>query len=206
MYGLQSRALVLTGLFLLATGVLRVLATSDASPAARWPMGDAMFQVDGWTVSSAKPEIINGVQFVSWTYQNASGNTTATLTLSTSPEAKRIYRAGPEVPFLGNGFTVQPMPALAQPRGAVQGALVGTRGDESWLQLTAYGEHRGALGNGPLAWGLTVFDTALGQRNDYYLARLLVPVSASGTDPAVAGAAQTLADVVFARLASWYAA
>jgi hypothetical protein len=207
MHGLYYRAFALTGLFLLSGFVLRATDSPAPISIARWPTEDMVFQVEGWQFDPAQTETINGVQFVTRAYHHAAGNgSAATLVLSTSPEAKRIYRAGPEVPFLGNGFSVQPLAAVGQFSPIRYGAFVGTRGDEGWLQLSTYGERRGSLGNGPLAWGLTVFDAALGQSNDYYLIRLLVPTPASGVDGQVVQSAESLADALFARLTAWYAA
>lgn len=182
-----ARPLVLSVLFLLAAGLDLVLVRPKTEPAPRWPTDDVVFAVPGWSVGPQDIQEANGVRYVTRQYERQVDDLTLSLVLSTSPEAKRIYRAGPEVPFLGNGYSVEP---------TAGGGFLAQRGAEAWLQVDAYGERRGLLGNGPLAWGLAVADTVIGEPNDYYLARVIGP---AGTDQA-----PVLAEAVFPRLAGWY--
>jgi hypothetical protein len=87
----------------------------------------------------------------------------------------------------------------AQQRGVSQMR----RGEEGWLQLYAYGERRGLIGNGATGWAMAVFDTVIGQPRDYYLLRILVP-TANNTPEAIRRASE-VADVLFPRVADWYA-
>jgi hypothetical protein len=196
MQSLRSRYLLLIGLFAAA---IVVVATADVPEASspRWPTEDSVYQLDGWVVSPATAELTNSIEYVTRQYRRMDGGETVTLSVSTSPASKRIYRAGAEVPFLGSGYTVE-----AAPQTTHWGAMTARRGDEMWLQLYAYGERRGQLGNGVRAWGFSVLDTVLGQSNDYYIARVVVLMPR--TDSASAQAALQLADGVFPRLADWY--
>ena len=99
--------LVLTSLFVLAGGFL---ATADAphTQSARWPTQDSVFAVDRWTMGPLQSEMANSIQYVTRHYRSTASGAEAVFSLVTSPEAKRVYRAGAEVPFLGNGYTVAP--------------------------------------------------------------------------------------------------
>jgi hypothetical protein len=132
---------------------------------------------------------------VTYTYTAADAGPRATVVVSTSPIAKAIYRAGAAVPFLGNGYTVEPLPASGN-----RDAFVARRGDEAWLQVSVYGERRGQFGSGPVAWALSTLDSLLGAPSDYYLARIVVPYT-----PENLARATALADTLFPRLASYYA-
>jgi hypothetical protein len=186
-------SLVLIGLFV-ASAVLLANMSTPTEAAPRWPADGPIYAVDGWTVSAASVDTSRpGLATVSHTYLNSAG-TRATLVVSTSPIAKAVYRAGAAVPFLGSGFTVEPLPV-----DGAREAFIARRGNESWLQVSTYGERRGQFGSGPVAWGLTIVDSMLGHGNDYYLARLVVPYDASSASQTV-----TLADTLFPRLAAYY--
>jgi hypothetical protein len=198
------RPLVLIALFLAAALLLANMAAPHAPAAPRWPTDPALFAVDGWSVA---PESVDasrpGMVFVTRTYTAADG-ARATVVISTSPMAKSIYRAGADVPFLGNGYTVEPAPPDLVPPSGQYEAFVARRTGEAWLQLASYGERRGAFGTGALAWGLSAFDALLGQPNNYYLARVLVAFDdARAADQA--RAARQLAATLLPRLASFYA-
>jgi hypothetical protein len=107
------------------------------------------------------------------------------------------------VPFLGSGYTVQPAPPGLVPPGPGRSALIARRGEETWLVLSTFGERRGRLGNGVLGWGLVALDSTLGIPNDYYRASVMAPVSGLAAEDVVPVVA--LADILFERLAGWYA-
>jgi hypothetical protein len=139
---------------------------------------------------------------VSRRYSATAGDGSAVLSVAVSPEAKKVYRAGPEVPFAGGGYTITSVPAGLLGSPSAWSAIVARRGTDSILLITSQGERRGLLGNGPLAWGAATFDGVIGNRNDYFQATLAVPLT--GPDDAVtARRAIELADRVFGQLAHW---
>ena len=202
MQNLHSRPLVLTTLFAASLLAHAVLQPSNGPRAPRWPAEEGLYQVEGWQVAAPITELANGTEYITRDYHSVTGER-ATLTISTSPVSKRVYRAGPDVPFLGNGYVVEPAPRMFSASGGNRGALVARRGDETWLQIHAYGERRGQLGTGALAWGLSIVDNLAGQPNNYYLARVIVPFK--NGDELEARAAEALADTLFPRVAAWYA-
>jgi hypothetical protein len=193
------RALILAALFgVVAVAVFSVSASStEAQP--RFPTDDSIYAVDGWTVSAPTVEGRTGVQFISREYLRADG-AQARLNLTTSPQAKLVYRAGADVPFLGNGYSIEAAPADVLAPNAGRTVQIARRGSEAWLQIAWFGERRGVLGNATTAWGFAVFDLILGRANDYYLARVLVPYEQINAANAV-----QLANTLFSRLASFYA-
>ncbi|MGH2354750.1 MAG: hypothetical protein ACRDJN_24335 [Chloroflexota bacterium] len=196
------RCLILIGV--LATGAWLSAAIGEARvvPAARWPAESALYAVPGWTAGPAAVETIHGATLVQRHYLRPDG-TTATLAVTTSPEAKRIYKAGAEVPFLGGGYTVDQAPPSIAPPAPGRGALIASREREAWLVLYTFGERRGLLGNGVLGWGMVALDATLGRPNDYYRASLMAPLTA--LDSLAAREVVALADTLFPRLATWYA-
>ena len=71
------------------------------------------------------------------------------------------------------------------------------------MLLYTFGERRGLLGNGWLGWAMYGLDTLVGRSNDYYLLRIIAPLT--GRDAARdAQQAVQLADTVFPRVAAWY--
>jgi hypothetical protein len=107
------------------------------------------------------------------------------------------------VPFLGTGYTVETAPIEADlelPDGI--GELVASRGSERWLVLYAYGEDRGLLGNGPLAWALALMDGVVGKPNDYF--KLYLMARANGAGDAADRDVVDLARTVFPRVATWF--
>jgi hypothetical protein len=194
------RALVLTTLFVAAAMLLVGVSAPQVEAKPRFPTDDAAYAIDGWRVSAESVEGRTGVLFVAREFQRADG-TQARLNITTSPQAKLAYRAGADVPFLGNGYTVEPAPSGIVGSQANRNAQIARRGTEAWLQIATFGERRGVFGNGAIAWGLAVFDMVLGRPNDYYLARILVPYQ-----PETAARAVELADTLFPRLAGFYAA
>ena len=185
------RALVLSAVFALGAVLLFNVNAPQVDAAPRYP-ADA-FTVDGWRASQPSIEGRPGVAFVTRDYVRSVDGVRASLVITTSAQAKLVYRAGADVPLLGNGYTVETLSPST---------LIARRGNEAWLQIAAFGERRGAFGNGVTAWSLAVFDTVLGRTNDYYLARVVMPY----TDAATVATASALAEDLFPRVANFYAA
>jgi hypothetical protein len=184
-------AVILTALFAVTALVLAGIGPA-VETAPRWPADGDLYKVDGWSVSAASVDASRpGLTLVSHTYARPDG-TRATLVVSTSPIAKAVYRAGAAVPFLGNGYTVETLPATGS-----REALVARRTGETWTQIAVYGEQRGQYGAGAIAWTLSTIDSILGRPNDYYLARIVVPTENIQD-------ATSLADALFPRLATFY--
>ncbi len=201
MQGSAARYLILA--VVLSLGALGFSAAAQpTTPAApRWPAGEELSAVTGWSSGPSVVERFNGAQFITRHYTR--GDVAVRLVISTSTSAKGIYRAGPEVPFLGSGYSVAPAPRDLVRSEKVSGALVVQKGDQASLLLSAYGERRGVLGNGPISWGLVALDAVLGRPNDYYLMSVLAPFDPANA-PATAEVTQ-LADALFPRVAAWYA-
>jgi hypothetical protein len=195
------RAGLLTGILLLGYGLL--LALRPASPAvAQGPGEDALFVVEGWSVSPAQVDGSHGLPAISREYLRADG-THATLVITTAPRAEYLYRTPPELPFLGSGYTVAPVPPTVVAPAAGWHALLLSSHEQPALLLYAYGERRGLLGNGVTGWSHALLDAALGRANAYYLLRCVVPLEHLQAAEAHAGA--ELVEVLFPRLAAWYA-
>jgi len=108
------------------------------------------------------------------------------------------------VPFLGSGFAVDAPPANSIPEAPGRSALLVRQGNQAGALLYSYGERRGSLGNGPLAWALVGVDGVLGRSNDYYLASVLVPYDTGAMK--VRSDFVDLSNVILPRLAAWYGA
>jgi hypothetical protein len=201
--GIQLRYTVLIGLLAIGVGLLAVVDEQAPARAPRWPREDALYAVDGWRVTPATVDVPHpgSPPFITRRYVRP-GVRPAQLTFSTSPDAKSVYRAGGDVPFLGTGYVVEPAPATLVPPASGRTAIIIRRESEVGLVLYAYGERRGLLGNGPLAWGFVGLDAVLGRPNDYVKMSLIAPLD--GLDSPAVQAAVSLADTVFPRLAAWY--
>jgi hypothetical protein len=139
---------------------------------------------------------------VSRRYSSDGSEASAVLSVAVSSQAKKVYRAGPEIPFAGTGYAVSAAPPELGVRDASWSTLVVTRGGEALLLITGQGERRGLLGNGVLAWAGATFDGIVGNPNDYFQATLVVPLTGRD-DPAIARRALALADQVFGQIARW---
>jgi hypothetical protein len=194
------RGLVLAVVFALSAGVLTVIDRQPNAYEARWPEENSLFAVDGWSASPANVELQNSTYYIIRNYSSAAGR--AQVSITTSAEAKRVYRAGATIPFEGNGFTVdQVPPSLVSPSSGRSAVLV-RRESEVGLLLYAYGERRGLVGNGIPGWALVALDSVIGRPNDYYLLRVYAPLS--DEDASTASVVAALADTLFARVAAWY--
>lgn len=190
---------------LLATGALALFAMGTPRPAAsHWPTRSDVFAVPGWSVGDPAVDMRNDVVFVNRRYIAADARVGAVLGLVASPDAKRVFRAGPEVPFAGAGYGLRVVPSeLLVPR-AEWTALIATRGKETLLVLATHGERRGLLGNGVVGWAAVGADGLLGVPNDYFEVTLVAPLS-SDSDVATARAVADLADRAFGQISAWYA-
>ncbi len=199
-----SRTVLLAALFVVAAAMTWSLqaAPQSAKATTRWPTDEGFYAVPGLSVSTDTVDVANGNTFITRHYQTADDATPLTFILTTSQNIKTVYRAGPDVPFLGSGYEGVPVPADLEREAHGWGVTQLRRGDSGWLQLYVYGERRGPKGIGVLAWGLGIFDTVIGQPNDYYLVRVLAPTTI-GAHGAITRAAE-LADVLFPRVVEWY--
>jgi hypothetical protein len=192
----------LTFILLAATGVYAALGTPLGAGTPRWPTVDSLYVVDNWFAGPERVEQTGQTNIISRTFRQAKG-ASATLTMVTN-QAPKLYGAGAEVPFLGNGFTVEHAPPDV-PASGIQGVsgLMAQRAGERWLVMYAYGERRGLLGNGPMPWALALSDGILARPNDYYKLYLMASadqVNQHGSE--VVG----LASALFPRIAAWYGA
>jgi hypothetical protein len=182
-------------------GLLAPVGPSGPGGGSAWPaVDDAAYQVPSWRAGALAFEQAHGVDFLSRTYRGDRG-APVILTIATSAEAKNIYRTGPEVPFLGSGYTIEAAPGdsgLAR-----SSAFIARKGDSTLLVIAAHGERRGLLGNGPGAWGAAVFDKLAGRANSYFLVGLTMELRAGDVDGRRQAA--QLADALFPRIAAWYA-
>ncbi|MBV9355836.1 MAG: exosortase-associated EpsI family protein [Chloroflexi bacterium] len=196
---LRTRSLILAALLApsaLLVGAVRPGLTVPAAP--RVP-SEAVLTVDGWQAGDALVNLANGNAYLVRSY--ARQGAPLTFELTTGPTGKTVYRASPTVPYLGNGYTVEAAPASVTDRLAPgESAFVARSVARAWLEVHAYGERRGVVGNLIAGWALVAFDLLLGRPNDYYLERVVAPLDA---DPA--GAVE-LAHGLFPRVSAWYEA
>jgi hypothetical protein len=186
---------------LLAGAVLyTVLGEPRGAGNPRWPSNDSVYAVDGW---SAGPEYAEPGGFIGRTFQTDTGDT-AMFSIFAN-QAPKLYGAGAEVPYLGNGYSVETPAVTAAASALGQGIeeLIARRGSEQWLVFYAYGERRGLLGNGPRAWALALFDGMLGRENDYY--KLYLTTRTDDWNGAVEREVGQLASRLFPRIAGFYA-
>lgn len=194
------RYTILTGIMLISILVLTLTGQPSEPQPAHWPEDDQFYRLDGWSVGPEQLEEANGTAYVTRSYERA-GEPVALLVLSTSPEAKRIYRAGAEVPFLGSGFSVDQARRLSEM--PEYHSILLTQAGVSTLMLYRYGERRGLLGNGVAGWAMALEDALLAHPNDYYLVRIIMPLP--WPDAPAAEDARFLAETLFPRIAAWYA-
>jgi hypothetical protein len=195
----RTRSLILAAL--LAPSALLVGAARPRPPVPTAPRvpTDAVLAVDGWQAGDAQVNLANGNAYVVRSY--VRDGAPSTFELTTGPTGKTVYRASPEVPYLGNGYTVEAAPASVTERLAPgESAFVARSGARAWLEVHAYGERRGVVGNLIAGWALVAFDLLVGRSNDYYLERVVAPLDG---DPA---GAVDLAHSLFPRVSAWYEA
>jgi hypothetical protein len=205
MQGTYIRCLALIAV--LAPAVWLQAAFGDSAPSgpARWPTTDEVYAVGNWEPGPLVVDTAHGTSFVSREYRQSSG-LRATLALATATNAKWIYRAGADAPFLGSGYAVGPAPQDVVPARPGRGAFIARREGETWLVLHALGERRGLVGDGLHGWAMVAIDAIARHPNDYFKAHVVVPLDPSGgaSAPSVHEAV-ALADTMFSRIATWYA-
>ena len=200
----NARFLILITVLLVGAGVYAVIVQPVGAGTPRWPTDDSVYAAAGWTIGLIKVEHINTADFISRAYRAEDG-TVATLTIETH-QSPKLYAAGPEVPFLGSGFTVTSPPtgAVAVNSDAI-GSLTAQQGPgDTLLVMYAYGERRGLLGNGAVGWSFAIADGLLGKPNDYY--KLYLSTQTNSVNPALGADLSALAHTVFPNIASWYGA
>jgi hypothetical protein len=197
------RYLTLAAVLLAGAALYATLGVAHGAGNARWPGAEVDLHAAGWSAGQFSiDQDSTQTAIVSRVFKSSESGVAARMTVVTSGSPK-LYAAGAEVPFLGTGYQVEtPGQELVPTRSPVK-ALVARRGTEQWLVLYAYGERRGLLGNGPLAWSLAISDGLLGRENDFYKLYLLVP--ADQVDPHLGLEAANLADSIFPQVANWYA-
>lgn len=176
-------------------------AIGNGAPAQpRWPDEGGVFAADGWRAGAASIEFANGAVFLSRPFRH-NDSTTANLTIVTMTNSK-LFGAGADLPFLGNGYTVHATPPELIEKDHGAAGLIAEQGNEHWLVLYAYGERRGLLGNGVQGWTMALLDGVLGRANDYYKLYL---ITSAAPDTAGARESVELAQTLFPRISAWYA-
>jgi len=203
MQGREFRSAVLIALLLVGGSLYAAMGEPSPTAPQRWPRNEDLFNIERWVSGPETVEVVNGSTYVSRALHGPDG-TQATLTLVTNQNVK-VFAAGAEVPFLGSGYDVGPASSDLMLSAPGRQELVAQRGSERWLVIYTYGERRGLLGNGPVGWGLALFDGLLGSSNDYYKLYLTVPLT-SYEAAATARQSAALADTLFPRIANWYSA
>ena len=201
---IPQRRYVLLVLVLLCGAVLLNLILGSQHPQVgpQWPTQSDVYTVSGWQSGPPVVESAWGITHISRAYR-ASDGTTATLVVSTSPEAKSLYKSGADLSFVGGGYTTESVASDLVPPASGRSAEILKRERETLLLLYTFGERRGLLGNGWLGWAMYGLDTLVGRSNDYYLLRIIAPLT--GRDAARdAQQAVQLADTVFPRVTAWY--
>jgi hypothetical protein len=202
----RRRGLILLLVLGLGWGASTIVQAARQPALARWPTDDAVFAVPGWTVGPQQSDLmptddqLTTGAIVQRAYRTPGGSN-ALLAVWTipQPQAKTLFRKGPDRDFLGAGYvTKQVALPHAIPGG---GALIATQGQERWLLLYTFGEQRGLLGSGVSGWAWAELDALLDRPNDYFLARLSLPLQ---DQERTITAGLDLADSLFPRLAGWY--
>ncbi|MEA2640632.1 MAG: hypothetical protein QOF51_2026 [Chloroflexota bacterium] len=203
----MGRYLTLLAVLAVGLGLAVPLSRSGPMTVARWPTDDTMYQVEDWAPGALQVQSFTDPEpgaILQRSY-NRLGGGMAQLVVWTvpQPQAKTLFRKGPDRDFLGAGYTSEEaLPEIIRPVNG--GARVVRRGAEAWLLLYTFGERRGVLGDSASAWLLAESDALLDHPNDYFLARIGVPLnSPSSVEPTDA---THLLDTLAARLAAWYAA
>lgn len=202
--GAQRRYVALMLVLLSGVAVLNLILTIQPEPTTpRWPTSDDVYRVAGWTMAAPQAQSAWGITHITRTYSGAHAEVVS-LIISTSPDGKSLYKAGADLAFLGQGFTASDVSSQLVPPAPSRGAKFVRRDNETTLLLFAFGERRGLLGNGALAWTLYGFDALLGRPNDYFLLRIVAPLRDPDSSSELRAATE-LADTLFPRISAWYA-
>jgi hypothetical protein len=192
------RALILAALLAVGTA-LWVAQPARASRGDVAP-DESVYAVSGWSAGPATTTTDHGVTFRTRRYLSTEG-IGGVVAVATSPDAKKIYRAGSDVPFIGAGYSVESAPASMFPARGDRTVLLAKRGDETLLVIAGFGERRGTLGKGFASWTWAVLDAAIGSPNTYYAVTVVVPMSAKDSLPV---RADELSRSVLAAVSRWY--
>lgn len=189
----------------LAVGVAaQVVGVGPPAATPRWPASPAVFEVAGWSTGDPGMDSRAGTVFVNRRYMSTDGRVGAVLGLVTSTDAKRVYRAGADVPFAGSGYSISTATEGLALGSSDRSVFLASRAGGSVLVFATHGERRGLVGNGLAGWAFAIFDGLLGRSNDYFEATLVVSLD-SESDATARRAGAVLADRVFAQIAEWYA-
>ena len=201
----NRRYIVLLLVLLCGAVVLNLILGAQHPPASgpRWPTQADVYTVPGWQTGAATEESAWGITHVTRAYRAPDG-TSATFVISTSPEAKGLYKSDADLAFQGGGYTAQSVAPDLVPPAPGRGAELLKREHETLLLVYSFGERRGVLGNGWLGWAAYGLDTLVGRANDYYLLRVVARIT-SPDGVREAQQATRLADTVYPRVLSWYA-
>lgn len=202
----HRRALILLACLLVA-GVASLAVTARAARPAHWPTDATVFALDDWRLGPLDVQTGDGDKYtgallrrVYW--DDAGRHLTLDVWSNPVPQAKMLFRKGPDRDFLGAGYLTEPVGPELAPARPDGGALIARRGPDAWFLVYSYGEKRGLLGNGVRAWIFAEWDALLDAPNDYFMARVMAPYRG---DKATVRSVLTAADTLFPRLAAWYA-
>src|SRR5919202_5776966 len=123
MQSAQRRPWVLSGVLALGVGLLATVGAPASAHTARAPTEDALYTVDNWMMSPAAVEHQGEILAVSRYYELPSGPTAA-LVIWTNPAAKIIYRLGPDLQLLAQGYAVASASPTLMPPVLGRGALI----------------------------------------------------------------------------------
>src|SRR3954451_24595718 len=104
-----SRYWILSGGVALGIGLLAAMEAAAPAGGARAPTEDALYTAGDWTMSWAAVEHQGETLTASRRYELLTGPT-ASLVIWTNPAAKNIYRLGPDLQMLAQGYAVTPAP------------------------------------------------------------------------------------------------
>lgn len=202
MRGSHLRILTLIGVLVAGIWLEAVLGHPVPWTSVRWPADETLAKIGDWSLTSAAGvQQTSAFPYTTRSYRSSNGMlATLVVTASTDP---KLYRAGADVPFLGSGYVVEPVPPSLHVSVPGGNALVLQRQTTQWLVLYSYGERRGLLGNGRLGWSMAFADGILGQPNDYY--KLYLVSRVDEIDGQAAAQTVSLANELFPRIAAAYA-
>lgn len=187
--------------------LLSIAATNRSSRQPRWPADEGVFVLDNWRAGPIDVQTGDGDRYTGALlrriYVDGAGHQlTLDIWANPQPQAKMLFRKGPDRDFLGAGYITETVGSDIAPARQGGGTLIARRGADAWLLVYGYGEKRGLLGNGPRAWIFAEWDALLDAPNDYFLARVITPYRG---DQDSIDRAIFAANTLFPRLATWYA-
>jgi hypothetical protein len=146
---------IVAAVLLAGAGLYSAIDGAIDTGTARWPESNSIYFAQRWIAGPQSVQLTGSTASMTREFRSPSG-ATAMLTILAS-RVPKLSGPGPEVPFLGSGYTVETGPAVVDvDRNDGIHPLVADRGAERWLVVYAYGEDRGLMGNGPLPWTFAV--------------------------------------------------